>query len=648
MLLIAVGISSIAAYYSVAGLTAIFAAAALPVIIMGGALEAGKIAATVWLHNNWTRAGFAFKLYLIPAIMFLMLLTSMGIFGFLSKAHLDQNIPTGDAQAQIQIIDEKILIQQEVITQARKDQTILNNQIDKFNELGAVSKGLTARESQKVERQKIMTAIEAAQNQITRLREQKAPLAAQYRKIEAEVGPIKYVAALIYDNATDGDALERAVRWVIILIVVVFDPLALCLILAANKQLEWARQGRGNWIHDEQETSPPIPVEEEKISNPSTGELPPQENPLTEEEREAEEDRKLKEHFWRGRMIARALDVDEDRRMVDAGNAALAEVVPDPQDVTLVLEDLAAYKAEEQRLLKEAADQQKMLEDLAQEFNTLDQRLKDAREKELELAAKLVAAEVAKEGLQSHAQQRENDLREKLESAKLSNTIIDGQLNMVLDDKDALTEHSRLLEQQLEQSAQEVSKLTVELEEQTSEVAKLTQWVQQLQSDLRAAIELAVERNEKITELTAAPPVEEVIVPLPDKTEITTATESPEDANDGRGYQEKYFAKYTPPSDFVDDEVPESGRADFGTNFPPKPGKGDLFLRVDSLPPQLYKWNSSKWIELDRATTDRFAYDAAYIEHLINKLRTGEYELDDLSETERAEVTSYLNGRPVQ
>lgn len=655
MLLIAVGISSIAAYYSVAGLTAIFAAAALPVIIMGGALEAGKIAATVWLHNNWQRAGIAFKLYLIPAIMFLMLLTSMGIFGFLSKAHLDQNIPTGDAQAKVQIIDDKIATARGNIDSAKATLKQMDAQVNEMLSRSTDNKGteraVAIRKQQEKERVNLNKIVTDNQNSITALNTERAPIAAEYRKIEAEVGPIKYVAALLYDNAADANSLERAVRWVIILIVVVFDPLALCLILAANKQLEWARQGKGNWVHDEPNSS--VPAEEEKISNPSTGELPLQETPLTEEAREAEAERKLEEHFWRGRMIARALDVDEDRRIVDAGNQALADVVPDPQDVTLVLEDLAASKAEEQRLQKEAADQQKMLEDLAQEFNTLDQRLKDARERELELVAKLMAAEVAKEGLQAHAQQRENDLREKLESAQLSNNIIDGQLNMVLDDKDALSEHSRLLEQQLEESTQQVSKLTVELEEQTSEVVKLTNWVEQLQADLRAAIELAVERNEKISELTASVPAEEEYVPPAPI--HATGTDNPidfppapiEDINDGRGYQEKYFSKYSPPSDFVDEEVPDSGRADFGTTFPPNPGKGDLFLRVDSLPPQLYKWNSTKWIELDRATTDRFAYDAAYIEHLINKLRTGEYELDDLSDTERAEVTSYLNGRPV-
>ena len=88
MMAIAISISAIAAWYSVEGLTAIFAAAVVPVIIMGSALEAGKITATVWLHNNWARISWAYKTYLIPAIVLLMLLTSMGIFGFLSKAHL--------------------------------------------------------------------------------------------------------------------------------------------------------------------------------------------------------------------------------------------------------------------------------------------------------------------------------------------------------------------------------------------------------------------------------------------------------------------------------------------------------------------------------------------------------------------------------
>ena len=111
----AILLSMVAAYYSIAGLTAIFAAATIPVIIMGSSLELGKIVATVWLHNNWRRAPFLFKAYLVPAVAFLMLLTSMGIFGYLSKAHSDQSLVSGDVVAKISIYDEKIRTERENI-----------------------------------------------------------------------------------------------------------------------------------------------------------------------------------------------------------------------------------------------------------------------------------------------------------------------------------------------------------------------------------------------------------------------------------------------------------------------------------------------------------------------------------------------------
>jgi outer membrane murein-binding lipoprotein Lpp len=232
---------------------------------------------------------------------------------------------------------------------------------------------------------------------------------------------------------------------------------------------------------------------------------------------------------------------------------------------------------------------------------------------------------------------------------------------MLLDDKDAFTDANRTLQLNLDISNSEIERLSGELATQTAEVSKLTQWVEQLQADLRMAIELAAERNEKINELTA-PVVEEsnisdqhvFIEPHYTNTDNPIdfpppMVEEPEQAvDDGRGYQEKYFPKYSAPvSDFTDDEIPDSGSADFGIKFPDNPGKGDLFLRVDSLPAQLYKWNSTKWIEVDRNITDRFAYNTAYVEHLTNKLRTGEYELDDLSDAERVEVTNYLNGKSI-
>ena len=254
MMVIAITISAIAAWYSVEGLTAIFAAAVVPVIIMGGALEAGKITATVWLHNNWQRISWAYKTYLIPAIVFLMLLTSMGIFGFLSKAHSDQSLVTGDSQAKISIYDEKIKTSRDNIEANRRALKQMDEAVDQImgrssDEKGA-DKAVATRRSQQKERVRLLAEISTEQKTIARLNEEAAPLRAEFRKVEADVGPVKYIAALIYGDNPDQNVLERAVRWVIILIVIVFDPLALCLILAANKQLEWVREDREKLAQD--------------------------------------------------------------------------------------------------------------------------------------------------------------------------------------------------------------------------------------------------------------------------------------------------------------------------------------------------------------------------------------------------------------
>jgi hypothetical protein len=248
ILFTAVLLSAVAAYYSIAGLTAIFAAAVIPVVIMGATLELGKVVATVWLHNNWKRINWVFKTYLIPAIVFLMLLTSMGIFGFLSKAHSDQSLVSGDAMSKVAIFDEKIATEKENIAQAKKAIEQMNAQVDQMlgrsdTERGA-ERAVTIRKNQAKERAALQAEITKSQKIIQQLQEERAPLAAEFRKVEAEVGPIKYIAALLYGDNPDQNILERAVRWVIILIVIVFDPLALCLILAGNKQLEWVREDR--------------------------------------------------------------------------------------------------------------------------------------------------------------------------------------------------------------------------------------------------------------------------------------------------------------------------------------------------------------------------------------------------------------------
>lgn len=260
-LLVALTLSGIAAWYSIQGLTAIFAAAVIPIIIMGGSLEIAKVITTIWLHKYWTRASWQLKLYLVPAVIALAFLTSMGIFGFLSKAHIEQTSPIGDVSAQVQIIDEKIKNERDKIELARRllqqmDDVVAGIQSQPDTEIknrdGTTSirssseRALTVRRSQARDRASITEEIEQSQKNIVQFQEEKAPLSSQIRQVEAEVGPIKYIAALIYGDNPDAALLERAVRWVIIVIVFVFDPLALTLVLASQSSYRWLDEDTSN------------------------------------------------------------------------------------------------------------------------------------------------------------------------------------------------------------------------------------------------------------------------------------------------------------------------------------------------------------------------------------------------------------------
>jgi hypothetical protein len=245
-LFVALSLSAIAAWYSIIGLTAIFAAAVTPIIIMGSALEVAKITITVWLHEHWHQAKWLMKLYLVPAVMILMIITSMGIFGFLSKAHLDQSVPTSDVAAQVSLIDERIKTQRDNIDAARAALKQMDDQVNErlarsTDDRGA-ERAVQIRRQQARERAALQQEIAQAQAEIARLNEQRAPIASELRSVEAKVGPIKYIAALIYGDDPDNTLLERAVRWMIILLVVVFDPLAIMMVLAATESLKWRRK----------------------------------------------------------------------------------------------------------------------------------------------------------------------------------------------------------------------------------------------------------------------------------------------------------------------------------------------------------------------------------------------------------------------
>ena len=300
-------ISAVAIWYSVAGLVSIFAAAVIPIIVMGVVLEISKLIATVWLKLNWSRAPVFIRSYLLVAIAILMVITSMGIFGFLSKAHSDQSLVSGDVQAKIAVYDDKIKLAKDNIDANRKALKQMDEAVDQVmgrssDEKGA-DKAVQLRRSQQKERARLQSEITAEQKTITTVSEERAPIAAEVRKVEAEVGPIKYIAAFIYGDNPDANILEKAVTWVIIIIVSVFDPLAVILLLASQYSFQWFRKAE----------------EEEELGliHKTVPAYEPDDGPLTEDQ------------------VEQIKETVVERDLVAEGNAAIAELEPEVPEVEL-------------------------------------------------------------------------------------------------------------------------------------------------------------------------------------------------------------------------------------------------------------------------------------------------------------------------
>ena len=241
----AISISVIAAGYSIMGLATLFAGAVIPIIEMGSALEVGKLVAASWLYNNWRNplVPKSIKAYLTSAVIVLIFITSMGIFGFLSKAHLDQVQPVSSNIIKIELIDKQINQQQIIIDRSQKTLDQLDKALDKYIDMEYVTRGLKERKKQEDERNLLTTTINEASDKIAELTLKKSELALEQDKIEAEVGPIKYIAELIYGDEAK-DHFDKAVRWVIIVLIFVFDPLAVLLLIAANISLRTRKEAK--------------------------------------------------------------------------------------------------------------------------------------------------------------------------------------------------------------------------------------------------------------------------------------------------------------------------------------------------------------------------------------------------------------------
>jgi len=239
--LTAIALSAVAAYYSVIGLAEIFPGSYLPVIVMGSVLEVSKLVTVSWLYNNWKQCPILIKTYLCMAITILMLITSMGIFGFLSKAHLEHSADNAPLVDKIALLDEKIKTEKENVEANRKaikqyDEVVDQTMGRSTDEKGAAT-AQTIRRSQQKDRTRILQEIQQSQAVIAKYSEERAPLSTELKKVEADIGPIKYIAALAYGSEASVDIIDKAVRLVILLIIVVFDPLAVLLLIAANMSM---------------------------------------------------------------------------------------------------------------------------------------------------------------------------------------------------------------------------------------------------------------------------------------------------------------------------------------------------------------------------------------------------------------------------
>jgi hypothetical protein len=542
-LFVALLIEVVGAYYSITGLAAIFSGAVIPILIMGGVLEVGKVTAAVWLKNNWHRASVQFKLYLLPAVTLLMFITSMGIFGFLSKAHNDQNLVSGDVLGKIAIYDEKIKIQKDNIESARKALQQMDAAVDQTmarstSENGA-DKATAIRRGQARERSNLQGEIARSQTEIVKLNDQRAPIAAEVRKVEAEVGPIKYIAKMIYGDNPDANLLEQAVVWVIMMIVAVFDPLALVLILAAQQSIRWARG----------------------------------------ENKEESEPRKI---LTRGEYLKRLKDKFSTKfNKNPQEDSSYTSTVDNLEPVVDQVEVSDEYFRESESKEKLPVVDKKILfggfgfplsTHFADKFKTETETVQPVKEENPHALAHIVIPEIA-----------DDDPLHKL--AKMM--YLGGQSGV--DEREIHAAH------------------------QAGDIDRLP-W-----HDIEHINNLPIsdgERKQLIDRFVTSPPT----TPTPTFYEIDPLALQADNAPTG-----------------ITGEV-----KGFGTSFPGTPNKGDMFLRVDRLPSSLYKFNGNQWIEIDKALSDQHAYNNAYIDHLIEKISTGEYDPELLSDAERESIEQRL------
>lgn len=701
ILIVALALSGIAAYYSIIGLTAIFAAAVIPIIVMGGILEVAKLSCTVWLHQNWTRARFIMKLYLVPAVAVLMFITSMGIFGFLSKSHIEQSAMGTEQVEQVKVIEDKLLRAQAKVerwnneigrlnrgeTSGRIDGLIVREQerIEKANkriqpqidaenakitgfreqaaveveqqnkrlgdaqkrtsadiaiaekrlaqldadvaaytsqgttkggvftaDVDNVKKGNQLRASQKPERNTLEKAIQKAKNteisvasrvqkeitninsrlaeqikgieknvgkirasitktvdsaneniakytleagssnknvdqrikelelnieniqpEIDGLREEKFVFEKKYRQFEAEVGPVKYIAQLIYGDNPDQNLLEAAVRWVIILIVAVFDPLAIMMLLAATETFAWRRQDKEFAVEKTVETVPsPLPVKEDKEEpTEEVDEEPESEPPVVDEKPDGEPEEIRAEDNQNGDTVR--IDTDNNKEN--------AEPI---LERTLHVERIVLPPHDEPEYVPNPAIEEEII-----------------------------------------------------------NEIIDKEIDTKVNANDGRQDEPISIEEPTEKEIQEVEE-------------DIFEWKEEDENDPHKRAKRIWKRLNPHDTLKHQ---EQLL-----------------------SYGEINVLPWTRYIDQPDEKLEKFAHSTFGDTWPTHPIKGDTYVKTDVLPSTLHKFNGEVWIEVDKESSTSYVHNEMYIKHIIEKLGSGEYDPELLNDAERLAIEEQL------
>ena len=529
-LLTALSMATVAAVFAIYGIIAIFAGMPQFALVMGAVIELGKIVGISWLYRNWNEPT-KIKYFMAPLVLVAMMLTSMGIFGLLSKAHLEQTSPVANNEIQIERLDQQIAREQSRITDAEQVISQLDQSVQaliSFDRIRGPDGALAVRESQADQRELLRQTIDTAQTEVDGLEDQKLELTQQLRAIELEVGPIKYIAELIYNDGQD--RTEEAVRWVIIAFIFVFDPMAILLLMAANYTLDQRKK---------QLLIPDVSTEENKEE--------PDVKETTEE-------------------LINANDTTNDS---DTSNSTIQ---PDPESEPEPIGPIGQEPAEGTNDLQETVT-------ITDERDTVSLQSEGAIDIITSVQDQPVSiTEVEKANILEQLAMDQESLGNEFEAALMAN------LSELHEDDTPSEPKLRLLQ--------------VENKEIATEGITLA-------CDVGGGY---IEYNNHLFQKDALKEIKPELFSL--------RTDGP-----------------TMPS------------SSFGTQFPKIAKKKDIFVRVDVIPNRVYRFEGTKWIEINKDLSSTYLYDQEYIKYLVDKIDKGEYDIDLLSDQEKIQIEDFLSSQ---